>query len=103
MLFGRKSLAAVGNLLFIYLLPQLIREKAGLEEGQQEGYGRSWVEQKLKKKQKQKTRPVEGEAGDRGGVEGQSLPKMCVWVHGRLMLPRPVYSNHMDTIQVGIQ
>ena len=25
-----------------------------------------------------KTRPVEGEARDRGGAEGQSLPKMCL-------------------------
>lgn len=50
--FGRKSLAAgrpVRNLLLLYSSPQLIREKAGLEEGQQDGYGRDWVEQKRKK------------------------------------------------------
>lgn len=26
----------------------------------------------------------------------------CVWVHQSMMMPWPVYSNHIDTIQVGI-
>lgn len=86
MLFGRKSLAAVRNLLFIYLCIATTHMRKG--RARRRAAGRIWkrLGRAETEKKKQKTRPVEV----RPMTEEELRVKVyqrCVWVHGSMMLP----------------